>query len=173
MGLCGCVLRLQVSSRPCPVAAPALGSLLLCTHLLKLSQPILLLVCLCCGLCPSLVQCPHIIYSHGHSTPQTTPLSPIYVAAATALIAHKVTADTTLGAEVVRDLANGTTTFATGECRLRCWHSARFSSLLGASSPVYHDCIVMGERSRLCASGTAQQVPVFGLCPLWPRPTPS
>ncbi|KAI3434810.1 hypothetical protein D9Q98_002867 [Chlorella vulgaris] len=34
--------------------------------------------------------------------------------AATALIAHKVTADTTLGAEVVRDLANGTTTFATG-----------------------------------------------------------
>lgn len=34
--------------------------------------------------------------------------------AATALVAHKVTGDTTIGAEVVRDLAAGTTTFATG-----------------------------------------------------------
>lgn len=33
---------------------------------------------------------------------------------ATALIAHKVTADTIIGAEVVRDLPNSTTTFSTG-----------------------------------------------------------
>lgn len=36
--------------------------------------------------------------------------------AATALLAHKVTADTTIGAEVVRDLAANTTTFAAGRC---------------------------------------------------------
>ena len=40
--------------------------------------------------------------------------------AATAMVAHKVTADTTIGAEVVRDLAANTTSFAAGACRCRC-----------------------------------------------------
>jgi len=37
------------------------------------------------------------------------------VLAATALLSHRVTSDTTIGAEVVRDLAANTTSFAAGE----------------------------------------------------------
>lgn len=41
-------------------------------------------------------------------------LHPPTRAAATAMVAHKVSPDTTIGAEVVRDLAAGTTSFAAG-----------------------------------------------------------
>ena len=48
-------------------------------------------------------------------SPDTPHASPINLRpAATAMIAHKVTPDTTIGAEVVRDLAAGTTSFAAG-----------------------------------------------------------
>lgn len=49
------------------------------------------------------------------SPPHPRTLHPTLFPAATALVAHKVTVDTTIGAEVVRDLAANTTTFAAGE----------------------------------------------------------
>lgn len=53
--------------------------------------------------------------AHTHSVPNTAPnTARAPLPAVTGLVAHNVTPDTRIGAEVVRDLAKGTTTFAAG-----------------------------------------------------------
>jgi voltage-dependent anion channel protein 2 len=87
--------------------------------------------------------------------------------AATALIAHKVAADTTIGAEVVRDLAAGTTTFATGVSKVLEGGSLAKVKLdnAGIVSVLYEQ--ELKARTRLAVSGQfnaldVNQAPKFG-----------
>jgi hypothetical protein len=91
---------------------------------------------------------PKHTHTHSHTTLEH-PLNPHPTPnpAATALIAHKVAADTTIGAEVVRDLAAGTTTFATGE------RAAASAAGLPACGPAA--CSALGQVAVQCGLHTA------------------
>ena len=93
----------------------------------------------------------------------------LLLCAVTALVAHKVTADTTLGAEAVRNLTEGNTTFAVGELAWGRLGEAAVGAKVEGRAPAQSPRIAGVLLWALLPAGRHQPAPGES----WPPLTPS